>query len=139
MTREVQNGQSVHLQQGFRAYQSLDQGAVDYVSLMQTRFSSAMPAAEHGDVNGFASALKSSGYYTAPETEYASALHALAPNLQNTTTSMSSPETLSFSMDSLASGAMHRPSIFRRSMLSHVFSMPSQLRARESLHRSTNN
>jgi flagellum-specific peptidoglycan hydrolase FlgJ len=104
MTREVQNGQSVHLQQGFRAYQSLDQGAVDYVSLMQTRFSSAMPSAERGDVNGFASALKGAGYYTAPETEYASALHALAPNLQNTTISMSSSETLPFSMDSLASG-----------------------------------
>ncbi len=104
-TREVINGQSVHLQQGFRAYPSLDQGAVDYVTLMQTRFSSAMPAAERGDINGFASALKSSGYYTAPESEYASALKALAPNLQNTTTSAAAPETLSFSMDSFASGA----------------------------------
>jgi flagellum-specific peptidoglycan hydrolase FlgJ len=104
MTREVQNGQSVHLKQGFRAYRSLDDGAVDYVTLMQTRFGSAMPAAERGDLNGFASALKGAGYYTAPETEYASALKALAPNLQNTTTSMSSSETLPFSMDSLASG-----------------------------------
>jgi hypothetical protein len=102
MTREVQNGQSVHLQQGFRAYQSLDQGAVDYVTLMQTRFGSAMPAAERGDLNGFASALKGAGYYTAPETEYASALHALAPNLQNTTINNVSSETLVFPNDPFA-------------------------------------
>ncbi|MEO8876697.1 MAG: glucosaminidase domain-containing protein [Polyangiaceae bacterium] len=100
MTREVENGQSIHLKQGFRAYKSLDDGAVDYVKTLQTRFGSAMPAAERGDVNGFAGALKSAGYYTAPESEYASALHALAPNLQNTSIGMSGSETLSFSMNS---------------------------------------
>jgi flagellar protein FlgJ len=103
MTREVQNGQSIHLQQGFRAYRSLDEGATDYVTLMQTRFGSAMPAAERGDLNGFASSLKGAGYYTAPETEYASALHALAPNLQTTSTSNVTSETLVFPNDSLAS------------------------------------
>lgn len=102
MTREVQNGQSVHLQQGFRAYKTLDDGAADYVTLMQTRFGSAMPAAERGDLNGFASALKGAGYYTAPESEYASALHAMAPNLQNTPTSTVNTETLVFPNDPLS-------------------------------------
>jgi hypothetical protein len=61
-----------------------------------------MPAAERGDLNGFASALKGAGYYTAPETEYASALHALAPNLQNTPINNVSSETLVFSNDPFA-------------------------------------
>jgi len=103
MTREVQNGQSRHLMQGFRAYSSLDAGAVDYVKTMQSHFGAAMTSADRGDVNGFASALKSAHYYTAPETEYASALRALTPNLQNTSTQLSASETLPFSMDSLAS------------------------------------
>jgi len=103
LTREVENGQSKHLVQGFRAYKSLDEGAVDFVTTLQTRFGSAMPSAERGDVNGFASALKGAGYYTAPESEYASALHALAPNLQSTSNSLSGSEVLHFSMDSFSS------------------------------------
>jgi flagellar protein FlgJ len=74
MTREVLDGQSVHLQQGFRAYSSLDEGAKDYVSVLRTRFPAAFAQAVAGNVDGFAHALKQSHYYTAPEQEYATGL-----------------------------------------------------------------
>lgn len=78
MTREVLGGQSVHLQQGFRAYGSLDEGARDYVSFLRSRFAQAFGSAAVGDVGGFAHALKQSGYYTAPEQEYAAGLRSVA-------------------------------------------------------------
>jgi flagellar protein FlgJ len=75
-TREVFDGKSVHLNQGFRAYRSLDEGAADYLSVMYGRFGQAMAPAERGDVAGFSHALKASGYFTAPEAEYTSALES---------------------------------------------------------------
>jgi len=76
MTREVLGGQSVHLEQGFRAYGSLDAGARDYVAVLKTRFPEAFAKAAAGDVQGFAHALKAGHYYTAPESEYAAGLMA---------------------------------------------------------------
>lgn len=76
MTREVTAQGEVHLKQGFRAYASIDDGATDYLRVIHGRFGAAIPHAERGDVDGFAQALKESGYYTAPESEYASALRS---------------------------------------------------------------
>jgi flagellar protein FlgJ len=70
MTREVLGGQNVHLEQGFRAYGSLDEGARDYVSVLRDRFPAAFAQAAAGRVDGFAHALKQSHYYTASEQEY---------------------------------------------------------------------
>ncbi len=81
MTREVLDGKSVHLQQGFRSYRSLDEGAIDYVSTLQNRFSGAMKAAETGSVDAFAGQLKTAGYYTASQAEYTSALKNFSPGL----------------------------------------------------------
>jgi hypothetical protein len=78
MTREVLDGNSVHIQQGFRAYASLDEGARDYVSVVRSRFPQAFQSAAAGDLDGFAHALKQAHYYTAPESEYAAGLRALA-------------------------------------------------------------
>jgi hypothetical protein len=78
MTREVLDGHSVALQQGFRAYRSIDDGARDYVSVLRTRFPQAYQQALAGNVDGFAHALKQSHYYTAPESQYASGLRAAA-------------------------------------------------------------
>lgn len=77
-THEVIEGKEVTIRDGFRAYGSLDEGAADYVRLMRGRFGAAVGAAERGDLDGFAHALKTSGYYTADESKYASALHALS-------------------------------------------------------------
>jgi len=76
-TREVLGGKDVTIRDGFRAYASLDEGALDYVRTMKGRFSSALEPAARGDVAGFASALKRSGYYTASEADYSRGLASL--------------------------------------------------------------
>ena len=73
-TKEVINGREIEIRDGFRAYNSIDEGAVDYVKVMKSRFSGALSPAERGDVAGFAHALKSAGYYTAAESDYAKGL-----------------------------------------------------------------
>lgn len=77
-TKEVVDGKEISITDGFRAYRTLDDGAVDYLALMQARFGNAMAKADKGDMNGFAHALKQSHYYTANENTYAAALRAHA-------------------------------------------------------------
>jgi len=67
----------VVIKDGFRAYSSLDEGAVDYVRTMKSQFSSALAPAARGDINGFAAELKRSHYYTASEADYARGLNSL--------------------------------------------------------------
>lgn len=62
----------------FRAYDSLDDGAADYVRLITTGYSNTLPFAEAGDIQGFASALKSKGYYESPQASYAAGLIAMS-------------------------------------------------------------
>jgi hypothetical protein len=76
-TREILGGEEHHLVDGFRAYRSVDEGALDYVQTLRTRYPSAVAAAARGDVDGFASALKKSGYFTAHLSDYAASLRAL--------------------------------------------------------------
>lgn len=72
------DGGDVRIVDGFRAYATPAEGARDYLALLRTRYASAMDAAERGDVAGFATALKSRGYYTARVEDYATALRHLA-------------------------------------------------------------
>lgn len=76
-THEVIDGKEIEIKDGFRAYKTLDEGATDYVKLIKDRFPGAMQAAERGDTDGFAHALKKSGYYTADEKDYAHGLKSL--------------------------------------------------------------
>lgn len=76
LTHEVIDGQSVKLQQGFRAYSSLDAGARDYVQVLKSRFPGAFAQALSGNVQGFAHALKTERYYTASEADYTAGLLA---------------------------------------------------------------
>jgi hypothetical protein len=76
-TREVLGGREVEVRDGFRAYASLDAGALDYVRTMRARFGGAVAVAERGDAAAFAAALKKAGYYTASEHDYARGLAAL--------------------------------------------------------------
>ena len=78
LTHEVIGGEDRVVRQDFRAYHSLDEGAVDYVRVMVQRFGSALPAAARGDLGGFAHALKEAGYFTASEASYTSALASAA-------------------------------------------------------------
>ena len=50
----------------FRAFDSLEHGAAAYLAKLRSRFARAWPYVEAGDPSGFAAALKSQGYFTAP-------------------------------------------------------------------------
>jgi hypothetical protein len=91
-THEVLGGKDVVIKDGFRAYGSLDEGALDYVRTMKSRFSGALAPAARGDVTGFASALKQAHYYTASEADYARGLNSLlgAPMGERSATSATS-------------------------------------------------
>ncbi|MGA3122771.1 MAG: glucosaminidase domain-containing protein [Polyangiaceae bacterium] len=78
VTHEVIGSHDTVVRQGFRAYASIDEGAEDYVRLLSGRFGGALSKAQTGDLDGFAHALKTAGYYTASESDYASALHSLS-------------------------------------------------------------
>lgn len=63
-----------HPQTWFRAFDSLEDGAADYLGLLQHRFAVAWPAVKQGNVRAFGHALKVAGYYTASEQAYVNAL-----------------------------------------------------------------
>ena len=73
-TREVLDGREVKIKDGFRAYRSPVEGAIDYVSFLERRFPRALDAAAKGDVNGYVGALKAGRYFTADESAYAAAV-----------------------------------------------------------------
>lgn len=60
----------------FRAYDSLDDAAADYLALLTKRFAAAWPAVVAGDVKAFAQALSDEHYYTAPVAQYTAGLEA---------------------------------------------------------------
>ena len=76
-THEWEDGTRYRTRARFRAYESLDEGAQDYLSLLHRRYAPALSAAERGDVDGFTHALKSVGYFTGPEGHYANDLRGL--------------------------------------------------------------
>ncbi len=61
----------------FRAFHTIDEGAVDYLGLLNRRFAKAWPAVLAGDPTAFSHALKAQGYYTAPEASYTAGVVAL--------------------------------------------------------------
>jgi flagellar protein FlgJ len=77
-THEVENGKTFSITDGFRAYETPEQGATDYVRLLSKRYGSALESAKVGDATGFVRGLKKNGYFTAPEAQYASAISSLA-------------------------------------------------------------
>lgn len=58
----------------FRAFDTLVDGAVDYIGLLHKRFSKSWPAVLAGDPIQFAHLLKVQGYYTADEFIYANSV-----------------------------------------------------------------
>jgi hypothetical protein len=85
-TIEVEKGKTIHIVDGFRAYGTLDEGALDYVRLVRGQFGAALARADAGDLDGFAHELKVAHYYTADEKDYAKLLHALAGTPANAST-----------------------------------------------------
>lgn len=66
----------------FRAFRSLDEGAVDYLALLRQRFSLAWPFVCAGDPDGFVRALKQQRYFTASADTYATAVRSIFSDLQ---------------------------------------------------------
>ncbi len=58
----------------FRAYESAEQGAADYLRLLSRRYPEAVEAARQGDAAGFVRALKARGYFTGNEAAYTAAV-----------------------------------------------------------------
>lgn len=77
MTHEVIDGQRTQVRAFFRAYRNLDEGAEDFVGLLQRRYGEALSAAAAGDPDAYAHSLKVRGYYTGDESDYANTLRGL--------------------------------------------------------------
>jgi hypothetical protein len=116
LTHEVLGGHDVTLEQGFRAYGSIDEGARDYIAVLRTRFPQAYAQAVTGNVDGFAHALKQSHYFTASEADYAAGLRASAgpstgeiePSpLEPVPTDLATSAELSRVLDAIASTSAH--------------------------------
>lgn len=58
----------------FRAFNTLLEGSVDYVKLLNKRFQKSWPAVLAGDPALFSHYLKQQGYYTADETKYTNSI-----------------------------------------------------------------
>lgn len=54
----------------FRAFRCLEDGCVDYLTILRGQFGFAWPQVEAGDAAAFCHALKTRGYFTADETVY---------------------------------------------------------------------
>lgn len=61
----------------FRAFQSLSEGAIDYISLLNKRFKQAWPAIIAGDPALFSHYLHEEHYYTADESSYTAGVVSL--------------------------------------------------------------
>jgi Putative peptidoglycan binding domain len=75
----------------FRAFTSLDAGALDYLRILHARFSRAWPAVESGDPAQFSHLLKVSRYYTADEGQYTRTLTSLFVEFSRTLQNPGSP------------------------------------------------
>ncbi|HEX6274450.1 MAG TPA: glucosaminidase domain-containing protein [Polyangiaceae bacterium] len=77
-TREGWGANEVRIKDGFRAYSTAEDGALDYVALLQRRYPEALEAAKNGDPNGMVRALKQGGYFTGNEAVYTRSVTRLA-------------------------------------------------------------
>ena len=77
-TEEGDGATRVTIRDNFRAYQTKEEGAKDYVHLLHTRFNDALSAAERGDSHAFVHSLKTHGYFTGNEAAYTHAVDTLS-------------------------------------------------------------
>lgn len=61
----------------FRAFNSLNEGAIDYLNFLQSKYKKAWSAVLNGDIVNFSRSLKTSGYYTADESVYTKGLKSI--------------------------------------------------------------
>lgn len=83
-TREGYGDTERTIRDRFRAYTSAEEGAVDYVQLLNKRYPQALQAAREGDPEGFVRALKARGYFTGEESAYVRSVSNLAREMLGT-------------------------------------------------------
>ena len=110
-TKEGDGPTEVTIRDNFRAYQSKEEGAKDYLHLLHTRFGDALSAADRGDSHAFVHALKTHGYFTGNEATYTRLVDSLSG--ENFPASANKPLGMSgashASGTSIASGMALRP------------------------------
>jgi flagellum-specific peptidoglycan hydrolase FlgJ len=77
-TREGYGENERRIVDNFRAYRSAEEGATDYVQLLQRRFPDAVEGARQGDPAAFVRGLKSRGYFTGHEGAYLNSVTSIA-------------------------------------------------------------
>ena len=82
-----------HPASAFRAFDTLEAGAVDYLSLLATRFASAWPAVISGDPVSFVTRLRANRYFTAPLDSYMSSVVSLFREYSHLAIDLSTPPT----------------------------------------------
>ncbi|MFZ5894354.1 MAG: glucosaminidase domain-containing protein [Myxococcota bacterium] len=77
-TREGYGANEITITDRFRAYQTAEEGATDYVRLLTKRFPEAAEAARQGDPAAFVRGLKQRGYFTGEVGAYTRSVVALS-------------------------------------------------------------
>jgi hypothetical protein len=77
-TREGYGASERRIVDNFRAYASAEEGATDYVALLERRFPDAVEGARQGDPAAFVRGLKSRGYFTGHEGTYLNSVSTIA-------------------------------------------------------------
>jgi hypothetical protein len=77
-TREGWGATERTITDNFRAYRSAEEGALDYVNLLSTRFPQAFAAAKTGDPAATVRALKQERYFTGDEVAYTRSVTRIA-------------------------------------------------------------
>lgn len=75
----------------FRAFDTIEAGALDYLDILYDRFNAAWKYLQAGDAIAFAAALRVMRYYTAPESTYSAGLRSLAREYSHLTIDLSPP------------------------------------------------
>lgn len=78
----------------FRAYETIEDGAFDYLVLLQRRFALSWDPVVAGDPAEFSRALKRQGYYTADEPKYTALMVSLFKEAQKAAPVEPVPDTL---------------------------------------------
>ena len=82
-TKEGWGATEVSINDRFRAYNSPEEGAADYLALLDRRYGNALDAARAGDAAGFVHGLKTRGYFTGNEEVYTRNVVALSQSALN--------------------------------------------------------
>lgn len=77
-TKEGYGASERRIVDNFRAYSSAEEGATDYVKLLERRFPDAVEGARQGDPEAFVRGLKARGYFTGHEGAYLNSVAKIA-------------------------------------------------------------